>query len=173
MGQGESHRSEPGWGSRRSEEQELREQRELLREQRKVWKERQRVQRAMADMAPGNLPAPLAAPGAMVGQQWPQDQRFAMEQALSPLEFHLAALRTAGLVSVGLIGSTGKWSRFRGTLLSDGHAAAAVDGIRTPIGLPELTGKDPAVIAVSVAAALHLQWQHRLERSAADPGTRA
>ena len=83
-----------------------------------------------------------------------------------------AALRTPGLGSVGLIGSAGKWSRFRRTLLDDGHEPDAVDGIRTPIGLPELTGKDPAVIAVSVAAALHLEWQRRLEGSTAD-GTRA
>ena len=84
-----------------------------------------------------------------------------------------AALRTGGLGSVGLIGSAGKWSRFRRTLLGDGHPATAVDGIRTPIGLAELVGKDPAVIAVSVAAALHLEWQHRLQRSDADPETRA
>jgi xanthine dehydrogenase accessory factor len=84
-----------------------------------------------------------------------------------------AALRTAGLGSVALIGSAGKWSRFRRTLLRDGHDPAAVDGIRTPIGLPDLAGKDPAVIAVSVAAALHLEWQHRREGSAVDPGTRA
>ena len=61
-------------------------------------------------------------------------------------------MRTPGLGSVGLIGSAGKWSRFRRTLLGDGHEPDVVDGIRTPIGLPELVGKDPAVIAVSVAA---------------------
>jgi xanthine dehydrogenase accessory factor len=84
-----------------------------------------------------------------------------------------AALRTAGLGSVGLIGSAGKWSRFRRTLLADGHDAAAVDRIRTPVGLPDLGAKDPVSIAVSVAAALHLEWQRRLERSPVDPGTRA
>ena len=84
-----------------------------------------------------------------------------------------AALRTPSLGSVGLIGSAGKWSRFRRTLLDDGHDSSSVDGIRTPIGLPELTGKDPAVIAVSVAAALHLEWQRRAVRAASDPGARA
>ena len=84
-----------------------------------------------------------------------------------------AALRTPSLGSVGLIGSAGKWTRFRRTLLDDGHEASTVDGIRTPIGLPELTGKDPAVIAVSVAAALHLEWQQRAARTASDPGARA
>ena len=80
-----------------------------------------------------------------------------------------AALRTPGLGSVGLIGSAGKWSRFRRTLLDDGHDPAAVDAITTPIGLPGLTG-EPAVIAVGVAAALHLEWQRRVAATAVDPG---
>lgn len=84
-----------------------------------------------------------------------------------------AALRTEGLASLGLIGSAGKWARFRRTLLDDGHDPAAVDGIRTPIGLPELDAKDPAAIAVSVAAGLHLEWQRRAARSAPDRGTPA
>jgi xanthine dehydrogenase accessory factor len=65
-----------------------------------------------------------------------------------------AALRATHLGPVGLIGSSAKWSRFRSTLLADGHDASAVDAVVTPIGLPSLTGKEPATIAVSVAAAL-------------------
>ncbi len=65
-----------------------------------------------------------------------------------------AALRSAHLGPVGVIGSSAKWSRFRSTLLADGHDAAAVDAVVTPIGLPSPAGKDPASIAVSVAAAL-------------------
>lgn len=84
-----------------------------------------------------------------------------------------AALRTPGLASIGLIGSAGKWSRFRRTLLADGHDPAAVDAVRTPVGLPELGGKDPATIAVSVTAALHLEWQRRGAGTRVDPGTPA
>jgi xanthine dehydrogenase accessory factor len=65
-----------------------------------------------------------------------------------------AALRVAHLGPIGLIGSSAKWTRFRSTLLANGHAADVVDGVVTPIGLTALSGKDPAVIAVSVAAAL-------------------
>jgi xanthine dehydrogenase accessory factor len=65
-----------------------------------------------------------------------------------------AALRSAHLGPIGLIGSSAKWARFRSTLLRDGHDADAVDRVVTPIGLPALAGKDPATIAVSVAAAL-------------------
>jgi xanthine dehydrogenase accessory factor len=63
-------------------------------------------------------------------------------------------LRSPHLGPVGLIGSSAKWARFRRTLLADGHDADAVDGVVTPIGLLSLGGKDPATIAVSVAAAL-------------------
>jgi xanthine dehydrogenase accessory factor len=56
--------------------------------------------------------------------------------------------------SVGLIGSSAKWTRFRTQLVAAGHDAAAVDRITCPIGSPQLTGKEPAMIAVSVAADL-------------------
>jgi xanthine dehydrogenase accessory factor len=65
-----------------------------------------------------------------------------------------AALRVPHLASIGLIGSSAKWSRFRTNLAADGHDDEAIARIVTPIGLPGLGGKEPAVIAVSVAAAL-------------------
>ncbi|MFI8320221.1 xanthine dehydrogenase accessory protein XdhC [Streptomyces sp. NPDC085529] len=66
-----------------------------------------------------------------------------------------AALRAPHLGTIGLIGSAAKWARFRTRLLTEGgHDEAAVDRIKTPIGLPGITGKEPATIAVSVAADL-------------------
>ena len=66
-----------------------------------------------------------------------------------------AALRTPGLGSIGLIGSAAKWTRFKHRLGTEGgHDAAAVDRIKTPIGIPGITGKEPATIAVSIAADL-------------------
>jgi xanthine dehydrogenase accessory factor len=65
-----------------------------------------------------------------------------------------AALRIPDLASIGLIGSSAKWSRFRKNLAADGHHEEAIARVTTPIGLPGLAGKEPAVIAVSVAAAL-------------------
>jgi xanthine dehydrogenase accessory factor len=67
-----------------------------------------------------------------------------------------AALRLADghLADVGLIGSSAKWSRFRANLAEHGHAADRIDTLTCPIGLPSIAGKEPAVIAVSVAAAL-------------------
>lgn len=65
------------------------------------------------------------------------------------------ALRTTDLGSIGLIGSAAKWARFRQRLATEGgHDTAAIDRIRTPIGLTSITGKEPATIAVSVAADL-------------------
>lgn len=66
-----------------------------------------------------------------------------------------AALRTTHLGSIGLIGSAAKWARFRKRLATEGgHDEAAIDRIKTPIGLSDITGKEPATIAVSVAADL-------------------
>ncbi|QIG38751.1 xanthine dehydrogenase accessory protein XdhC [Microbacterium sp. 4R-513] len=62
------------------------------------------------------------------------------------------ALRTARLGSIGLIGSTSKWARFRKELREVGHADDDVARIITPIGIPGIASKDPAAIAVSVAA---------------------
>jgi xanthine dehydrogenase accessory factor len=64
------------------------------------------------------------------------------------------ALRLPGLGSIGLIGSSAKWARFRGRLAEAGHPAETIDRIDCPIGLPGVPGKDPAAIAIAVAAAL-------------------
>jgi xanthine dehydrogenase accessory factor len=65
-----------------------------------------------------------------------------------------AALRCEHLASIGLIGSSAKWRRFEQGLAVEGHASDAIARIQCPIGRPELTGKDPATIAVGVAADL-------------------
>jgi len=65
-----------------------------------------------------------------------------------------AAIRADRFGTIGLIGSSAKWSRFRHNLAAAGHSEAAISMITSPIGLPELSGKEPAVIAVGVAAKL-------------------
>ncbi len=66
-----------------------------------------------------------------------------------------AALRLPQpLGSIGLIGSSVKWTRFQAMLSEQGHSKAAIGRITCPIGQPGITGKDPAVIAVAVASAL-------------------
>lgn len=65
-----------------------------------------------------------------------------------------AALRRGGLASIGVIGSTAKWARFRKKLAAEGHQESSIDRIQCPIGAPDLTGKHPAAIAISVAVDL-------------------
>ena len=80
-----------------------------------------------------------------------------------------AALRTSGLGSIGLIGSAAKWARFRRTLAAEGHSPDTIERITTPIGLPEIGGKDPATIALSVAAALVRTFQPDAADADAEP----
>ena len=75
-----------------------------------------------------------------------------------------AALRCRHLGPVGLIGSTVKWTRFRRKLQDDGHRLEQIERITCPIGLAEVPGKQPAAIAVSVAAEL----QRAFARDGAD-----
>jgi len=64
------------------------------------------------------------------------------------------SLRSPRLGSIGLIGSASKWARFRKKLTELGHGEAELGRVTTPIGIPEVSGKQPAAIAVSVAARL-------------------
>jgi xanthine dehydrogenase accessory factor len=75
-----------------------------------------------------------------------------------------AALRAGHLGSIGLIGSAAKWSRFRAKLADEGHDEQTIARVGTPIGIADLTGKEPATIAVSVATSL-LQEFERAARS--------
>lgn len=70
-----------------------------------------------------------------------------------------AALRCGHLGSIGLIGSSAKWRRFAKRLTEEGHDEAALARITTPIGLPGISGKEPATIGVSVAADLLMRFQ--------------
>lgn len=67
----------------------------------------------------------------------------------------LKRLRERGdLPYVGLIGSMTKWATFRHRLEARGFTEAEMDRITCPIGVPGITGKEPEVIAVAVAAQL-------------------
>jgi xanthine dehydrogenase accessory factor len=63
-----------------------------------------------------------------------------------------AAIRNDQLATIGLIGSSAKWTRFQRKLAEDGNTPEAIARITTPIGIPAIRGKQPAVIALSVAA---------------------
>ena len=78
----------------------------------------------------------------------------AEDAALCDAALHRLKTDPAALGFVGLIGSSAKWTRFRGQLRAAGHPEADIGRITCPIGAAGLRGKRPAVIAVSVAAQL-------------------
>jgi xanthine dehydrogenase accessory factor len=53
---------------------------------------------------------------------------------------------------VGLIGSKTKWATFRHRLEARGFSEQEMAHVTCPIGVPGIVGKEPAVIAVAVAA---------------------
>jgi xanthine dehydrogenase accessory factor len=55
---------------------------------------------------------------------------------------------------IGLIGSKTKWARFRHRLEERGFSEDELSHVTCPIGLPGVVGKEPEVIAASVAAQL-------------------
>jgi xanthine dehydrogenase accessory factor len=57
---------------------------------------------------------------------------------------------------IGLIGSRTKWATFRHRLQARGFTDEELAQVSSPIGLPGITGKEPEVIAVAVAAQLLL-----------------
>ena len=63
-----------------------------------------------------------------------------------------SALRTPGLGSIGLIGSRSKWARFTTQLREAGFGDDDLARVSTPIGIEGIRSKEPAAIAVSVAA---------------------
>jgi xanthine dehydrogenase accessory factor len=72
-----------------------------------------------------------------------------------------AALRCRHLGSIGLIGSEAKWRRFEQRLAAEGHGPEDLARITTPIGLPGIRGKEPAAIAVGVAASLLMAFDRQ------------
>ncbi len=63
----------------------------------------------------------------------------------------------ADLPFIGLIGSKTKWATFRHRLAARGYTDEELAQVTCPIGLPGVKGKEPEVIAVSVAAQLLMQ----------------
>jgi xanthine dehydrogenase accessory factor len=67
---------------------------------------------------------------------------------------------------IGLIGSKSKWATFRKRLEARGFSAAELAQVTSPIGVPGVSGKEPEVIAVAVAAQLMQQRAAALVQSA-------
>jgi xanthine dehydrogenase accessory factor len=98
------------------------------------------VHAAVADLAPGSRVLIMS---------------FSHAEDLDIVAACLERRRERGdLPYVGLIGSKTKWATFRHRLEQRGFSAEELAGVTCPIGLPGIAGKEPEVIAVSVAAQL-------------------
>ncbi|RYY79783.1 MAG: xanthine dehydrogenase accessory protein XdhC, partial [Comamonadaceae bacterium] len=98
------------------------------------------VQAAVADLAPGSRVLVMS---------------FSHAEDLDVVAACLQRLRARGdLPYVGLIGSRTKWATFRHRLEERGFRDEELARITCPIGVPGITGKQPEVIAVAVAAQL-------------------
>jgi len=60
----------------------------------------------------------------------------------------------ADLPYIGLIGSRTKWATFQPRLLARGFTPSELAHVTSPIGVPGISGKEPDVIAIAVAAQL-------------------
>ncbi len=98
------------------------------------------VQAAVADLQPGSRVLIMS---------------FSHAEDLDVVAACLARQRAQhDLPYVGLIGSKTKWASFRQRLVARGFDEAELAHITCPIGVPGITGKEPEVIAVAVAAQL-------------------
>ena len=98
------------------------------------------VQAAVAALAPGTRVLIMS---------------FSHAEDLDVVAACLTRLRSHNdLPFIGLIGSQTKWATFRHRLEGRGFSADELARVTCPIGLPGIAGKQPEVIAVSVAAQL-------------------
>lgn len=98
------------------------------------------VQAAVADLVPGSAVLIMSFSHA-------EDLEI-LSQCL------LRARERDDLPYIGLIGSQTKWATFRHRLEARGFGAGDFARVTCPIGVPGISGKQPAVIAVAVAAQL-------------------
>ena len=73
-------------------------------------------------------------------------------------------LSGTGFARLGLIGSATKAARFRSRLAKAGITPSALERLVCPVGLPRITGKHPARVALSIAAGVAI-WQQELDET--------
>jgi xanthine dehydrogenase accessory factor len=125
------------------------------------------------DMFPAALPANVAVeatdiPEALVAQAAPGTTFLVMTHSHAlDLRLAFAILSRPAGDWFGLIGSDTKRRQFEHRLRERGIEAARLAAMVCPIGLPGISDKAPAVIAVAVAAQLLTVWE---AAAAASPG---
>jgi len=117
------------------------------------------------DLFPPDVPANVTieatdTPEALVASAAPGASFLVMTHSHA-LDLRLchAILSRPGTDWFGLIGSESKRGQFEARLRERGVAAARIEKMVCPIGVPGIEGKAPAVIAASVAAQLLAVWE--------------
>ncbi len=112
------------------------------------------------DMFPADTPDGVqtfasAMPELLVDQALPGTFYLVMTHS-HPLDEEVcnAVLERGDAGYLGLIGSRTKHVRFLSRLRGRGHSGEALEALTCPVGLPQITGKAPAVVAASIAADL-------------------
>lgn len=103
---------------------------------------------------PGHV-RPLAVPDmALVASEAPDGAFHAVMTRAHDLDHEIcrALLRSGRFGYAGVIGSALKRERLHARLLTEGFVAADIARLTCPIGLPGIRSKQPAVMAISVAA---------------------
>jgi xanthine dehydrogenase accessory factor len=104
--------------------------------------------------------------------QAPRDAMVIVMTHSHPLDFDItaAALQRDAFDFVGLIGSETKRARFASWARQVGVAESRIDWLVCPIGMPQIRGKEPAVIAAGIAAQL-LMARERASAPLVSPAT--
>jgi xanthine dehydrogenase accessory factor len=124
------------------------------------------------DMFPAAVPANVSieasdAPEDLVAAAPPGASYLVMTHSHA-LDQRLAAaiLARPDVGWFGLIGSKTKRKQFEHRLRARGFDPARIEAMACPIGLPGITGKEPAVIAASVSAQLLILWEAAAQSAA-------
>jgi xanthine dehydrogenase accessory factor len=130
------------------------------------------------DMFPADVPANVRieasdAPEDLVASA-PQATCYLVMTHSHALDQRLAEaiLARNGVGWFGLIGSKTKRKQFEHRLRARGFDPARIEAMACPIGLPGITGKEPAVIAASVSAQLLILWEAAAHAAAGAPPIR-
>lgn len=122
---------------------------------------------AFPEVLPANAKAELCEPQRFAVERAPAGCFFLVMTHSHAVDFELceAVLRREDMAYLGLIGSRTKRARFLSRLKARGLSDERLGRLGCPIGVPGISGKEPAVIGASVAVDL-LQRSEALQQAA-------